>query len=453
MSLDNWDGTARAVLFGLADAAVRTMALAALAAATLAILRVKQPAARLRVWTFVLCAGLLLPLADWLLPDLTVPLPLFVLTPATTLANVQIASPFSIQSVEAAAPASMPMPLVLLFVYVLGVVALAVRAGRGWLAALRLEWNCGAVADRDVLERLAGHASNLGLDRSVRLLESDGVDVPVTTSVWRPALVLPANWREWPAATLDAVLVHELSHVLRHDPFIERLALAYRAANWPNPFAWWLRRRLSHLAEEASDAAALSMGVEPARYAQILLDFFVVVRRRPRRVVWSTAMARGKNAERRVMRVLEWKGSHPMSLSRPVAALLAVAALFLATIASIIRPVPVSASVPAPPSSVQLALVVPPSAQPVLTAAGIDVQGIPPAPPTPPAPPAPPALPSNDAGRRAAAAITTIVGAAGAPGSSRTPDASRDRADDGGTAAASSSTTATAIGFVGLGSG
>ena len=102
MSLDNWDGTARAVLFGLADATVRTMALAALAAATLAILRVKHPAARLRVWTFVLCAALLLPLADWLLPDLTVPLPLFVLTPATTLANVQIASPFSIQSVETA---------------------------------------------------------------------------------------------------------------------------------------------------------------------------------------------------------------------------------------------------------------------------------------------------------------------------------------------------------------
>ncbi len=143
MSLDNWDGTARAVLFGLADATVRTMALAALAAATLAILRVKHPAARLRVWTFVLCAALLLPLADWLLPDLTVPLPLFVLTPATTLANVQIASPFSIQSVETAAPASLPMPLVLLFVYVLGVVALSVRAGRGWLAALRLEWNCG----------------------------------------------------------------------------------------------------------------------------------------------------------------------------------------------------------------------------------------------------------------------------------------------------------------------
>ena len=59
--------------------------------------------------------------------------------------------------------------------------------------------------------------------------------MPVTTSVWRPALVLPANWREWPAATLDAVLVHELSHVLRHDPFTERLALAYRAAQLAEP--------------------------------------------------------------------------------------------------------------------------------------------------------------------------------------------------------------------------
>ena len=120
MSLDNWDGTARAVLFGFADGAVRTMALAALAAATLAILRVKQPAARLRVWTFVLCGGLLLPLADWLLPDLTLPLPLFVLTPASLPPEVWIASALASRTRRPPRPRCRSAAL-LLAVYVFGV--------------------------------------------------------------------------------------------------------------------------------------------------------------------------------------------------------------------------------------------------------------------------------------------------------------------------------------------
>ena len=125
-------------------------------AAILAILRVKHPAARLRVWTFVLCAGAAPAARRRLLPDhpgasAAVRLDAGVHCRRTCGSR----RAFSIQSAETAAPRFLPMPLVLLVVYVLGVAGLAVRAGRGWLAALRLEWNCGAIADRDALERLA----------------------------------------------------------------------------------------------------------------------------------------------------------------------------------------------------------------------------------------------------------------------------------------------------------
>jgi beta-lactamase regulating signal transducer with metallopeptidase domain len=30
--------------------------------------------------------------------------------------------------------------------------------------------------------------------------------------------VLPSDWREWHSPKLDAVLAHERSHILRHDP-------------------------------------------------------------------------------------------------------------------------------------------------------------------------------------------------------------------------------------------
>jgi TonB family protein len=383
MSLGALDAPARAVLLFVADAAVRGLVLAAIASAILTIVRVRRAPVRLRVWTFVLGASLTMPLAARLLPAIQLPLPLFVLAPASLPPDVWTGSALASQDAGVAAAPAFSFATLLLAAYVLGAGWLILLGARGWLAALRLERTCRAITDPDALARLAGKASAVGLSRAVRLLETAALDVPVTMSVWRPAVALPAGWRDWPAEMLDAVLVHELSHVVRRDALTERLAIVYRAICWPSPLAWWLRRRLSDLAEEASDAAALASGVEPARYAQILLDFFVVVRRRPRRIALHSAMARGVKAERRVLRVLEWKGSRPMSLSRPVAAVLFIVALFVATLATIVRPAAVSASVPPSPFV-------------------LSVQGVPPAPPAPQVPPVPPVPPAPPVARAVA---------------------------------------------------
>ena len=162
MNLDTFDAAARAVLLGLVDAAVRSIVFAAIAAVIVVILRLKHPAARLRVWTLVLGGALFLPLAAWTLPDIAVPLPIVVLTPAAALTDARIASALTVESAGAAAAnSSLSMPTILLVLYFLGVALLAGRAGRGWLAALRIEWNGRPIADADVIQRLARQASIL----------------------------------------------------------------------------------------------------------------------------------------------------------------------------------------------------------------------------------------------------------------------------------------------------
>ena len=59
-------------------------------------------------------------------------------------------------------------------------------------------------------------------------------------------------------AKLDAVIAHEVSHVVRRDALTQRLSLLHRAIFWFSPLAWWLDRHLAELAEQASDEAALS---------------------------------------------------------------------------------------------------------------------------------------------------------------------------------------------------
>ena len=87
----------------------------------------------------------------------------------------------------------------------------------------------------------------------------------MTVGWLHPVIVLPPNWRDWPAGKLEAVLTHEHEHARRRDPLVQWLALLNRAVFWFHPLAWWLERRISALAEEACDAAVMRRGHDPLR--------------------------------------------------------------------------------------------------------------------------------------------------------------------------------------------
>jgi TonB family protein len=200
---------------------------------------------------------------------------------------------------------------------------------------------------------------------------------------------------------LDAVLIHELSHVRRRDALTQQLALMLRATSWPSPLGWWLRRRLTNLAEAASDEAALVGGVEPTRYAEVLLRFVIAIGAGQRHEEWHLAMARGAGVERRVEHVLEWRGRRHMSLSKRATVLLVAAAALVVWFASAVRPLTVSASAASPspataavPAAESLPVPAPETIaveagrQPLPDAREEAGQGLPPPPPPPPPAPA-----------------------------------------------------------------
>jgi TonB family protein len=243
--------------------------------------------------------------------------------------------------VEAAQRSPIEPETIALDLYLIGVAVLLLRAGVGWVVTRRLEQTTHLVTDADLLARLDRHATAAGLRRSPRLLTSPRLLVPMTTSVLRPAIVLPAQPHDWSPAKLDAVLVHELAHVARRDTLTQRLSLIYRAVFWPNPLSWWLHHRLAVLAEQVSDEAALDAGVDRATYAETLVGFFAdQARGAGRRAVWHVAMARGANAEKRVEHVLSWQRGRSTSLTKSMTMGLVVAAAPVLVLAASVRPEP-----------------------------------------------------------------------------------------------------------------
>ena len=171
------------------------------------------------------------------------------------------------------------------------------RAGRGWLAALRIEWN-GRRDRRSLMSverlartRLESRTRSIRAPPRIGRPRCAGDDVRLAARAWccRLTGVSGRRRRSTPSSFTSCRTCSRRDRVDRTArPRLPGRQLAQSArlvAQAPAPVATWLKKRAMPM--------ALSTGVEPARYAQILLDFFVVVRRRPRRVIWSTAMARG----------------------------------------------------------------------------------------------------------------------------------------------------------------
>jgi beta-lactamase regulating signal transducer with metallopeptidase domain len=163
------------------------------------------------------------------------------------------------------------------------------------------------------LDFLSSCAHRAGLKTLPSLKESAALSVPATVGLRRPVILLPTDWRTWTQSKIEAVLAHEISHVSRHDALTQFLALLHRAVFWFSPLSWWLNRHLAELAEQASDEAALAGGADRTLYAETLLGFFAQLETTPGRIRWQALCMANRessaSAERRVDRILAWKGT------------------------------------------------------------------------------------------------------------------------------------------------
>jgi bla regulator protein blaR1 len=235
--------------------------------------------------------------------------------------------------------AAMPWAALAAAAYLLVVMGFLIRFAIGLILSMRLERAAISVEGGRVLALVSLRAGALGLKRLPRLAESELLSVPVTFGVLYPAILLPSGWRDWDEEELDAVISHEISHVARRDALIDRLSLVHRAIFWFSPLSWYLTGCLAELAEEASDEAALAAGADRTRYAETLLGFFVELEATPGRAWWQgVAMAKAGQAERRLDRILEWKGSVAMQLKKSVVVLLVMCAVPVVYVAAALRP-------------------------------------------------------------------------------------------------------------------
>jgi beta-lactamase regulating signal transducer with metallopeptidase domain/peptidoglycan hydrolase CwlO-like protein len=224
-------------------------------------------------------------------------------------------------------------PLVALTLYLLVAGVLLGQLAVGFWLGRRVKRLSKPVGERRVLVMVREQSTRWGLETAPELAESPAVAVPATLGVWRPIILFPTAWRAWGEEKIQAVLAHELSHVVRRDALTRALAAIHRSVFWFSPLAWWLERHLAALAEQASDDAALRTGADRVLYAKALLGFYQDLQSTLGRVRWEgVAMTSAKQAERRVDRILDSSRRLSAGLGKRAwvaLALLAVPMIFL----------------------------------------------------------------------------------------------------------------------------
>ncbi len=287
----------RALGFALLHSLWQGAVLAGALAAALALLRRQRP--ELRYWLAVSTLALLVLVVSgtfgryYAVPVPVVPGAALSLAPA----RFRTESPATAASTEPAAsvaPAEVssepaahrwaglvrrvePYLPVLVAAWLLGLLLMSGRLAGGLLYAGRLRRaaqpiRAGGGGEASWPARLAALARRAGLRRPVQLLESARVAGPLVLGHLRPVILLPLGAvAALPPALLEALLAHEVAHLLRRDYLLNLALVVVETVFFYHPAVWFVAACLRAERENCcDDRAAALCGGDRLRVARAL---------------------------------------------------------------------------------------------------------------------------------------------------------------------------------------
>lgn len=166
-----------------------------------------------------------------------------------------------------------PLSPTVVSIWALGVVIVGLRLTGVWVVTLRLQRNRVTDIPSEVVELFESLMSRLGITRPVKLIVSANVSVPMVAGWLRPIVILPISMLAGvDPQCLEAVLVHELAHIRRHDALINLLQAFAETLLFHHPAVWWLSARIREEREYCCDDEAAAVSGGAARYLSALIQ-------------------------------------------------------------------------------------------------------------------------------------------------------------------------------------
>ena len=179
-------------------------------------------------------------------------------------------------------------------------------------------------ADDTLFNRVRDLAGRLGMTRSIRVLKSVSVDVPLVVGALRPVVVVPASLLTGLTPfQLDMLLAHELAHIRRYDFLVNLVQTVIETLLFYHPAARWLSDRVREERENCCDDVAVSVcGGDASGYTETLL----VLEESRAEGYGLAAAATGGSLLRRAHRLITGRTPHVELGPRWIAGVITIAA-------------------------------------------------------------------------------------------------------------------------------
>ena len=210
-----------------------------------------------------------------------------------------------------------------------GTLVFWLRLAGAWMAAARLSRQFTRAASGEWQQALHRLQTRVRVWPPVRLLVSGLVETPVVAGWLRPVILVPVGaLAGLPAEHLEAILLHELAHIRRHDNLVNMLQNVAEALLFYHPATWWISGHIRIERELCCDDVAVAATGDAFTYATALATLEAY---RPAHAR-SVMAANGGRLADRIARVLGQARPEPRVFSTPgaaIAVLLAITAYVL----------------------------------------------------------------------------------------------------------------------------
>ncbi len=149
----------------------------------------------------------------------------------------------------------------------------SIRMAAGWKYLWRMRRK-EVMAPALWVERMNELSRRLDIRRTVKLVESALVRVPIVTGQLRPIIYIPLGLiNHLPASEMEAVLLHELAHIRRFDYVVNMVQYVAECLLFFNPGFLWISSLLREERENCCDDLAIAHTRDRVEFVRTLVRF------------------------------------------------------------------------------------------------------------------------------------------------------------------------------------
>lgn len=153
---------------------------------------------------------------------------------------------------------------VLVNLWFFGALLFLIRFGTSLADVRGLKSKPKLAADPKWVKLMQHHMQTLRIRSAVQLFQSVHIDLPLTYGIWKPVILIPASlFLQLSPEQLEAIIVHELAHIKRHDYAVNLIQSVLEVIFFYHPVFWWINYTVRESRESVADDTAITNGISP----------------------------------------------------------------------------------------------------------------------------------------------------------------------------------------------